>query len=1010
MLDGVVHVWNAALLLRQLQPDTSNHADDADHADDNDDAAAADDDMDALVYTLPTPSSNRPGPIAALAWSPLAPHNIALGTASGQAFTWSLATTSPTLQAASRHTAEITSVAWNSQVPHILATAAADGSVVVWDGKSAKAWCELRTPATCLAWNPTQGLHLLTTDGPAVHVWDLAASTSLPVATLPQHHLQSILQMAWCPHDDTLLVTTAKDGLTLLWDLRTYTCLAEVPNDANPALQQQQHQQQHHQQQSDSHNPALLFAASSTPPHVRYAVHWAPHTRGVLLTCRLDKHVQLQSLPPLPRPPAWLAPPCAVSTGFGGTLAHVGKGSSTVTLSYVPTDPRVVATIQATAHAAGQSPRDVCWQHAETAAASQSDEAILWGFLSVLFEGNARQALVQYLGYHADEIAQAVAELSDSKDNSNRHEDEDDATHLAQGMQGLSMTASSSVNRLVEKALVVGNFAAAVDACLAVENYADALLLASCGGGELWTATQERYFASQAATQQKPYLGMVQAIMQNQMSKLVQEADLAKWRETLAILSTYGASDEFPQLCQALGGKLQEAGDADSACLCYICAMDVPTVVAYWKEQLDGASPEEEDDWMPLHQFVVKVSILLQACPSELSPEVSALFNKYAQLLAEQGLLVEAAPYVYEGVLQDRLYRSRASQACLVAMGNQPPAFPYAVQTVEMSRGVVSLPQERDAAVVAAAQAEASAAARAVALAQQQQQQQEAAQQQAAAHQAAQTASSHQGANQQQQHPASNGHGGYQAAPASDELAPGWTALQDPGSGMTYYANQTTGETTWERPISHAPAPQLTPAPVAQGQSVGNTTPSKPKNTLASKYGDGFVSSASDPKLANQYGNVGTSNPYHGADRPGTAAAAVAGKQEAPVSSDLNVEEVQMSVDLQPFKDSLLQLLDAVKSTQLTSADKRQVADGEKAVTILVKNLSRGRLEGASLENAKTMVGALVSGEYRTATSLQTSLVHSDWREHKDWLKGMKSLIQLASRKLAPAQTQPHSY
>jgi len=73
---------------------------------------------------------------------------------------------------------------------------------------------------------------------------------------------------------------------------------------------------------------------------------------------------------------------------------------------------------------------------------------------------------------------------------------------------------------------------------------------------------------------------------------------------------------------------------------------------------------------------------------------------------------------------------------------------------------------------------------------------------------------------------------------------------------MTYYANQSTGETTWEKPSAPLPMTQI---PVKQPEfnhslSNGNSTPAK----LASKYGDGFVSSASHPELAEQYGNIGT--------------------------------------------------------------------------------------------------------------------------------------------------------
>ena len=73
-------------------------------------------------------------------------------------------------------------------------------------------------------------------------------------------------------------------------------------------------------------------------------------------------------------------------------------------------------------------------------------------------------------------------------------------------------------------------------------------------------------------------------------------------------------------------------------------------------------------------------------------------------------------------------------------------------------------------------------------------------------------------------------------------LLPGWVAIQDPNSGQTYYANQSTGESSWEPPVAaSAPEPQ-------QGVAA----------SIASKYGDGFVTSASNPQLAEQYGNVGT--------------------------------------------------------------------------------------------------------------------------------------------------------
>lgn len=106
-------------------------------------------------------------------------------------------------------------VAWNTQVAHIVASACGDGSAVVWDLRQKKPWCEIRCEASGiavsdLAWNPTQGLYIITASAddrnPVMKVWDLRASTTMPLATLAGH-TQGILSIDWCPHDDTLLLS-----------------------------------------------------------------------------------------------------------------------------------------------------------------------------------------------------------------------------------------------------------------------------------------------------------------------------------------------------------------------------------------------------------------------------------------------------------------------------------------------------------------------------------------------------------------------------------------------------------------------------------------------------------------------------------------------------------------------------------------------------------------------------------------------------------------------------------
>ena len=62
----------------------------------------------------------------------------------------------------------------------------------------------------------------------------------------------------------------------------------------------------------------------------------------------------------------------------------------------------------------------------------------------------------------------------------------------------------SDTDRLVTKALVLGDFDSAVSLCLSAERFADAILLAVRGGPELLQRTQKAYFERRTA--ELPYL------------------------------------------------------------------------------------------------------------------------------------------------------------------------------------------------------------------------------------------------------------------------------------------------------------------------------------------------------------------------------------------------------------------------------------------------------------------------------------------------------------------------
>lgn len=177
------------------------------------------------------------------------------------------------------------------------------------------------------------------------------------------------------------------------------------------------------------------------------------------------------------------------------------------------------------------------------------------------------------------------------------------------------------------------------------------------------------------------------------------------------------------------------------------------------------------------------------------------------------------------------------------------------------------------------------------------------------------------------------------------------------------------------------------------GSRSATATPSR----LAKKYGDGFVTSSSHPELGEQYGNVGTSNPYSG-ERHGIAQ--VEKTEKPPVSGSLDPNALQLMAEQAHIKDILLELAASLNAAPLTPVDKRQMAEAEKGIAVLLKRLARQDIDADVCHKVDQMVTAIRSRDYATAAAVQTALVNSDWKDHKDWLKGIKFLIQLAGKKL----------
>ena len=155
----------------------------------------------------------------------------------------------------------------------------------------------------------------------------------------------------------------------------------------------------------------------------------------------------------------------------------------------------------------------------------------------------------------------------------------------------------SDVDRLVTKGLVLGDFDSAVALCLSSDRFADAILLAVRGGPELLQRTQRAYF--EWRTTSLPSLRLFQSIVTNDLSDIIQNADLQEWHENFIVLCTFASQDEFSTLAKQLGRRLeygftvvQGSDDQETefyrknVTLTYLAAACLERFIGIWADEL----------------------------------------------------------------------------------------------------------------------------------------------------------------------------------------------------------------------------------------------------------------------------------------------------------------------------------------------------------------------------------------------------------------------------------------
>lgn len=588
---------------------------------------------------------------------------------------------------------------------HIIALGGKSGAFSVWDlrKKSELIHIPTRYAVSSIAWHPTDQTLLVTASAddhnPVIQLWDLK-NTNAPKATLSGHD-RGVLSLSWCIHDPELLLSSGTDNRTLIWNPSQARVIAELPHSS----------QWVHQTSWCKTQPAVLANASLDGKILLYSIQdtgakvvsavTEDVAAGEDFFETLPKNFQAQSSSfSLQQTPRWLKCPIGATFGVGGRLVQFNNSSAGVNVVKYQVSTMAAQTAKEIKETLGSLEISELCQTARSE--SNQDEKQDWDVIETLTSEHARGALLKYLGYTKQEAEREVLtqlnkvlptsipsmESAEAKGSTSDEDtamtDEktakpeevsvfgDDAgeddflaaiTSQSLAVSGNDTASGSShksaesgpfnifpsqiddLDKLITKAILTNQFDVAIDVCLSADRMSDAFMLALCGGIESQQKVQKAYFSKTKV----PYARLLSSIIASDLRDIVTNADLLHWKEVLAILCNYAKPDDFPDLCEILGQRL-DASDHDQAhaTLCYLAGSKLDHLIRIWTTKQaqeddkafsgNGESAPFEIHAAGLGKLIKKVSIFRKAVSFNDSYSrvgdsyvLSSLYSKYLE-------------------------------------------------------------------------------------------------------------------------------------------------------------------------------------------------------------------------------------------------------------------------------------------------------------------------------------------------------------------------------------------
>ncbi|KAK4424904.1 protein transport protein SEC31B [Sesamum alatum] len=634
--------------------------------------------------------SRHKGPVRGLEFNSLSPNLLASGADEGDICIWDVSkplepSHFPPLKATGSATqGEISFLSWNSKVQHILASTSYNGTTVVWDLKKQKPVISfsdsVRRRCSVLQWNPDVATQLIVASdedsSPSLRLWDMRNIMS-PVKEFVGH-TKGVIAMSWCPIDSSYLLTCAKDNRTICWDTLSGEIVAELPAGTNWNFDVHWY----------SKVPGVISASSFDGKIGIYNVEG----------CGRYGLEESQFGSASFRAPKWHNRKSGVSFGFGGKLVSFHStesraGSSEVYVHNLAAEHGLASRSSEFEAALKNGDKSalklLCERKSQESESDEERET--WGFMKVMFteDGTARSKLLSHLGFVLPaeenginkEVSEQVNALGLDESPTNREgspgnkestlfatdNGEDFFNNLPSPRTDTPLSTSKnefavldsikesnlemndedeasdpSFDDAVQRALVVGDYKGAVAQCISANRWADALVIAHVGGAALWESTRDQFLK----TSHSPYLKVVSAMVNNDLMSLAHTRPLKSWKETLALFCTFAQTDEWTLLCDTLAARLMAANDTAAATLCYICAGNIDKAVEMWSKNL--TTEHDRKPYVDRLQDLMEKTIVFALATGQkrFSASLCKLVEKYAEILASQGLLTTAMEYL----------------------------------------------------------------------------------------------------------------------------------------------------------------------------------------------------------------------------------------------------------------------------------------------------------------------------------------------------------------------------